>query len=296
MSIDQFDRDLFSAAPIGLAYVGQDGRWLKVNPQLAEFLGYSADQLQRMRFHDVTHPDDLEEDVAQVERLLRQNQGSYNLPKRYIRGDGSIVTADLNVRLLHDEHGKSACFVSAIQDHSRLQQRIQALENAAHHDTLTKIANRAGFYQAAEAALKRYRKHGVGFGLFYIDLDGFKMVNDSHGHLVGDQLLQEVATRLTGLIGTKGTAARLGGDEFALLLGDVTSGARLHRVYGRLHNTLAAPIVINGRLISVSASVGFAHCPADARSLPELLGHADGEMYARKNAAFSLRNPLRAAR
>lgn len=289
MTRDNSEADIFDHAPVGLARVGRDGTWLRVNRQLCDILGYSQEQLEKMRFQDVTHPDDLAANLAYVERMLEAECGSQTFPKRYIRGDGSIVEASLNVRLVQGENGKGSHFISVVQDMSPTSKRLETLEYRVRHDPLTRIRNRAGFLEKVRDAYRSYQRKGRGFALVYLDLDGFKIINDTCGHLTGDMLLKGVATRLVEAIGREGVAARMGGDEFATILNDVGSPEQLQQVRIRLQAMFAAPFMANRQNISVSASMGFAHCPTDARSLRTLLQHADRDMYRAKRSAFGAR-------
>ncbi len=276
---------IFDDAPIGLAKVGSDGTWLQVNRQLCDFLGYSEDRLQKMRFHDVTYPDDLPADVAQVERLLEHQGGSYNIPKRYVRSDGSVIHADLNVRFVKHANG-SGHFISSVQDLSQIHQRIAQLERFVRQDPLTRVCNRVGFFENLRESYRDYKRFGRGFALAYLDLDGFKAINDTLGHLTGDMLLRAVAERMVSAAGPHGLSARLGGDEFIIIFNDVSSPDRMQSVLKRLHAMFSVPFLANGQTVSITASIGFAHCPTDARALRELLEFADTKMYETKRATF----------
>ena len=283
MTRDTSDEDIFQQAPVGLARIGRDGAWLRVNHQLCDMLGYSREQLESMRFQDVTHPDDLAANLAHIDRMLVQNGGSQTFPKRYIRGDGSVVEASLNVRLVQDENGVGSHFISVVQNVSQTSRRLEKLEHRVRHDPLTRIRNRAGFLEKVRDAYRAYQRLGRSFALIYIDLDGFKIINDTRGHLTGDMLLKGVATRLAEAIGRDGIVARMGGDEFAIILNGIETTDQLDPVRARLLAMFAAPFRANHQNITVSASMGFAHCPADARTLRTVLQHADREMYRAKN-------------
>lgn len=285
----QAQDDAFSDAPVGLACLGLDGSWLKVNPQLCEMLDYEAEQLQMMRFQDVTHPEDLESDQLKIERLMLQRGGEYSLSKRLLRRDGSSIVVHLSVRLVLNEAEEAEHFVIAVHNMSKTHQRLEQLERRTRQDRLTKIRNRAGLIECLRDAYRAHQRHGAKFALAYLDLDGFKQINDTHGHVTGDMLLKGVAARLTDAVGRDGMVARMGGDEFAIVLHNLDSLDQMHTVGDRIQTAFAPPFFANGRHVSVSASIGYAHCPGDARSVRGLLQHADRDMYARKYAA----NPSR---
>lgn len=338
-------RTTFSEAPIGMALVGLDGRWLEVNDALCEIVGYSRERLMAMTFQDITHPDDLVSDLKLLRQVIDGDLPGYRLNKRYFHRDGNLVHVQLDVSLIHNDDGSPRYFISQIQDVServrldaelfqekerfevalasisdavfitdvsgRLEfvnsaveelfdqparqlvgrpiqdvvilrdevglhqlpllaglpaqhasllsgcARLQvaadadpviveydlaglkdaagelmgftltlqditqsraltmALEHQAHHDMLTGLMNRAGF----EKALARQCRDAVGaWCLLYLDLDRFKVVNDTAGHAVGDELLQALAVRMRSVLRAGDVLARLGGDEFGVIL------------------------------------------------------------------------------
>ncbi|WP_299843539.1 sensor domain-containing diguanylate cyclase [uncultured Roseovarius sp.] len=289
MTHDHSDEDIFQEAPIGLARIGRDGTWLRVNQQLCDILGYSQEQLEKMRFQDVTHPDDLADNLSHIEQLIAGKSSSQTFPKRYIRADGSVVKANLRVRLIQGANGEGGHFISVVEDMSPTSQRLETLEHRIRHDPLTRIRNRAGFLEVVRSAYRNFQHQGQGFALIYLDLDGFKLINDTCGHLCGDMLLKGVATRLVDTIGHEGVAARMGGDEFAAILNDVATPEPIQKVKAKLHAMFTAPFRANRQNITVSASMGFAHCPTDARSLRALLQHADRDMYMAKKGELAAR-------
>jgi diguanylate cyclase (GGDEF)-like protein len=160
----------------------------------------------------------------------------------------------------------------------------RALTARAHHDALTGLANRASFRDRLKNALARSRRRREAFGLFFIDLDGFKQVNDTLGHDAGDDLLREVAHRLSEAVRESDTVARLGGDEFAVLLeGPVTSDAMVE-LGGRVLRAIREPIHLEDGVAEVSASIGGARYPASGDNVDELLRRADEAMYEAKRS------------
>ncbi|WP_299843542.1 sensor domain-containing diguanylate cyclase [uncultured Roseovarius sp.] len=283
------DGNFFRKIPVGVACVDRDGSWLKANQRLCDTLGLTEDTLQHLRIHHVTHPDDLEPELTQMALLLRQNHGSFNMAKRFIRGDGSIFWADLNVSLVQASESQDTHFIMAVQDISETRQLIDHLEHKLRHDPLTRIRNRAGFTESVRAAFRRYERHGKGFALAYIDLDDFKKINDTLGHVGGDMLLKEVAGRLTHMIGQDGIVARIGGDEFAVVLNNAASMEQLNAAIFRLNSVFSVPMETSDRHVTISASVGLARCPLDAHSIHGLMQFADASMYAEKSAKLAPR-------
>ena len=284
MQHETAELDPFAHAPVGLARLGTNGAVQHVNKQLCDMLGYPAKKLTRMLFLDLVHPEDLEADKNKLAYLLRKGNGEISLVKRLLHATGKNVIVHLSIRMVYGRRGESDHFIVALQNLSRTHQRLEQLERRTRHDRLTNILNRAGFTEYVYDAFRTYQRLGTEFALAFLDLDGFKEINDTWGHATGDLVLKGVASRLTKAVGYDGVVARIGGDEFAILLRAIKHKDQLNAMNYRIQAALNAPLYINKRLIAVSASVGFAHCPNDAQSARALLQHADKKMYARKNA------------
>ena len=156
---------------------------------------------------------------------------------------------------------------------------VDHITHQARHDRLTGLANRLAFGEQLAAATERARERESPIALFYVDLDGFKPVNDEFGHEIGDELLCEVAERLLGCVRGGDSVARLGGDEFAILVDGIEGEAQLGAVSSRLEHSFDAPFVIQGHALAVRASIGRAVWPAEVHELDALLRHADAAMY-----------------
>lgn len=170
---------------------------------------------------------------------------------------------------------------------------IDRISHQARHDALTGLANRTFFSERFEGAVQSARETSTPLGLFYIDLDRFKHINDDLGHAAGDQLLCEVAARLLTNVRAGDTVARVGGDEFAIILRDATSPATLAAAASRVAHAFDEPFTIAGADIAVHASIGSATWPYDADELDRLMRHADASMYADKRATRLHAEPRR---
>jgi diguanylate cyclase (GGDEF)-like protein len=179
--------------------------------------------------------------------------------------------------LLDRLSGVAAHAVTAL-DNGRL---VDHITHQATHDQLTGAANRIGFHEKLAAATERAGEAGS-VALFYIDLDGFKPVNDQHGHETGDRLLQAVATRLEARVRAGDTVARLGGDEFAVLAEGITAPAQLDAITRRVERAFEEPLAVNAARIRITASVGRAVWPLDGGEPADLLRRADIAMYEAK--------------
>jgi diguanylate cyclase (GGDEF)-like protein len=183
--------------------------------------------------------------------------------------------------LLDRLSGVAAHAASALEN-GRL---IDHVTYQARHDGLTGLANRAFFTERMEGALDRARSSQAPLGLFFVDLDGFKAVNDERGHAVGDQLLCQVASRLLDRVRITDTVARLGGDEFAIVLSDVGSAAEIEKAAERVAEAFVEPFEVGDQKLTVGASIGRAIWPEDAAEVEALMRHADASMYRAKRAS-----------
>jgi diguanylate cyclase (GGDEF)-like protein len=180
--------------------------------------------------------------------------------------------------LLEKLNGVAALAAPALQN-GRL---IDELGRQVVHDSLTGVLNRTGFGRSVETVLAETMGGHARAGLLFVDLDGFKALNDSHGHQAGDLLLREVAERLRGTLRGDDTVARLGGDEFAVVLPRVTQSDEVHAAARRVHEALAEPFAVGGMSVQLSASVGEAISPDHGTTIDQLVRHADAEMYKEK--------------
>ncbi|QIN79380.1 diguanylate cyclase [Rubrobacter marinus] len=277
----------FEYAAIGMGLVAPDGRWLRVNRALCETLGYPEEELLGKTFQDITHPDDLDADLEQVGRLLSGESRTYRKEKRYFRKDGRTVWALLSVSAVHDEAGEVLYLISQVQDVTERKVLEEKLSHLAYHDALTGLPNRTLLEERIGHAFDRSGRTRAPVALLYLDLDGFKEVNDSLGHEAGDRLLTALARRIETRSRPADTVARLGGDEFCVLLEDIRGPGEAARIAGRLREYLAEPFDLPEGQVRVGVSIGVAEKGPndDGRTAGRLLCEADAEMYRTKKAA-----------
>ena len=274
----------FAHAPIGLALVSLEGRWLKVNAALCEWLGYSEAELLAQTFQEITHPDDLDTDLRQVERLVAGEIERYTMPKRYFTRTGDEVWGNLSVSLVRDDAGQPIHFISQVEDVSERRRLEIALQHLADHDHLTELWNRRAFEQHLRRQVAQCRRGAGPAALLIVDLDGFKQVNDTHGHAAGDALLVSVANTLRARLRASDCIARIGGDEFAVILSETRPEAVESVVESLAGQIRAACVEVGGRDVGVTASIGVAILDRDGPDEREALDAADRAMYARKGA------------
>jgi diguanylate cyclase (GGDEF)-like protein/PAS domain S-box-containing protein len=268
-------------APVGMTMVGLDHRFVEPNARLCQMLGYSDTELKTMTFNDVTHPEDLDLDLSLLEQLLARETEHYELEKRYLRADGSLLWGRLTVSAVRDRDGQARYFVSQIEDVTEFRAVQEKLQYRALYDTLTGLANRGLLVdRLTHALLPSRRPNQIALG--FCDLDHFKKVNDGHGHHSGDLVLKEVASRLLGVVRSGDTVARMGGDEFVLLLTDAGSVQQAQQVMERAREAVERPIDMDGATFRVGLSCGLALAEG-GESAETLLRHSDSALYAAKH-------------
>jgi diguanylate cyclase (GGDEF)-like protein/PAS domain S-box-containing protein len=211
----------FHASPHGVAIVGLDGRFLHVNQKLAEIVGYSVAELKDLTFQEITHPDDLDADMAQVDGLIAGEIDSYEMEKRYFTKDGHLIWVLLAVAMVREEDGTPRHFISQVLDISARKRLEAHTYDLANRDPITSLYNRRRFEEELKRQIGRCREDDASAALLLLDLDRFKNVNDSDGHVAGDRLIRLVGRALDERIADPDIAARIGGDEFAVILRDI---------------------------------------------------------------------------
>ena len=215
-------RELFSTAfheaPIGMAMIDPEGRWLLVNQALCELIGYSETELLERTLHDVTHPDDVPGQRVLIRELLAWRRTLHRLDKRYVHADGHVIWASVSISVVRDDSSAPLDFLGQVVDITERHQSEARLQHLADHDPLTGVLNRRRFEEELIRQLDRCRRYREQATLVMIDLDRFKEVNDAFGHAGGDETLQSVASALLGHVRSSDVLARVGGDEFAALL------------------------------------------------------------------------------
>ncbi len=267
----------------GMALVNTDGRWMQVNHSLCAMLGYSEDEMLAARLHDLTHPEDLGHELVNLDKLMSGALSNSQLEKRLRHKSGHDVWVLTSASVVRDAGGKPTHFIFQIQDITERKRAEEQVHFAAFHDALTGLPNRVLLSERMSLAVERAkRKRDYQFAVLFIDLDRFKVINDSLGHPAGDQLLVEIARRLESCLRTTDTVARLGGDEFAILL-DGTEGAYNPTVVAeRIQETLSLPFDLGGHEVYTSASIGIAFSITGYDSPDDILRDSDTAMYRAK--------------
>jgi diguanylate cyclase (GGDEF)-like protein/PAS domain S-box-containing protein len=277
-------RSAFDYAAIGMALVSTEGRWLQVNRSLCQLLGYTERELLATDFLTVTHPDDLGAALANIGQLLKGKAAASQMEKRYINKNGREVWVHWSVSLARDTYGKSVHFIFQIQDITDRRVAEQQLHHDAFHDALTGLPNRALFMDHLKLAIARsQRAERKMFAVLYLDLDRFKVINDSLGHTIGDQLLVGIADRLKFNLRPGDTVARLGGDEFTVLIEDIAEEKEAIQVAERIQKEMCSPFTLSGREVFTTVSMGIAPSATGYDRAEDILRDADTAMYRAKS-------------
>ncbi|MEU2307507.1 MULTISPECIES: putative bifunctional diguanylate cyclase/phosphodiesterase [Streptomyces] len=276
-------RAVFEGAAIGIGIADLDGHILQVNEALLRMFGLTQQALRSRRVQDWTHPDDAPQTWRLYDELVRGEREHYHVEKAFNRPDGTVLWTNLTVSLLRDADGSPQYQLALMEDTTERRLLHLRLRYEATHDALTGLPNRTLFFERLEKALAAGKDQR--FGLCYLDLDGFKTINDSLGHAAGDRLLVEVADRLQSCATAPGEmVARLGGDEFVALTTGPGTERTVDELAERIMNALVTPISIDGRDLLVRGSLGIVEGPAGERTAAEVLRSADITMYRAKSA------------
>jgi len=276
-------RAVFEGAAIGIGIADLEGNILQVNGALLRMFGITDAMAYGRKVQEWTHPEDAPQTWKLYDELVRGEREHYHVEKAFYRPDGTVLWTNLTVSLLRDADGNPQYQLALMEDTTERRLLNLRLRYEATHDALTGLPNRTFFFERLEKALGAGR--GQRYGLCYLDLDGFKTINDSLGHAAGDRLLVEVADRLQGCATAPGEmVARLGGDEFVALTTGTDTEREVDELAARIMNALIAPISIDGRDLTVRGSIGIVEGPAGERSPAEVLRSADITMYRAKSA------------
>lgn len=266
----------FRSAPTGMAMASADDfSLIDVNDALAQMLGYAREQLIGRRLHELTHIDDRgsfdPRGIATVAASV--------LEHRYIRHDGQIVWANTSVGKMADRGGHELVIVH-IQDVTESRRTAARLQWAASHDELTGLPNRTHFLDQLRRRLEGFEPGSI--AVLFIDLDNFKVINDSLGHAVGDELLRGMSERLRSVVGDRDLLGRFGGDEFIVMLDGLHMNMTPADIAERLRSEIALPLQVDDSELYVTGSIGIAYADRIGVTADELLRDADAAMYRAK--------------
>ncbi|NTV11612.1 MAG: EAL domain-containing protein [Zoogloea sp.] len=278
-------RSLFDNASEGLFQTTAEGCYLAANPALAKIYGYDTPQQLMVDLRNIDRQ--LYVDAGRREEFMREIEHSgvvREFVSRVRQRDGSVIWISENAYKVRASDGHFLYYEGTVRDVTASKQAEARLKFQAEHDQLTGLPNRVvleqRFIQAAAKADRTGRRQCIAF----LDLDNFKIINDSLGHGIGDQLLLEISQRLSHSLRVGDSVVRYGGDEFVLLLESDASNEAIGQLLERIRGVVSRPMLLDGREIAASCSIGVAFYPQDGTDLETLLKHADAAMYSAKAA------------
>jgi diguanylate cyclase (GGDEF)-like protein/PAS domain S-box-containing protein len=275
----------------GVLVFDRHGRVVYANNAAGRILSMSHDQMLARHVRDrrwqFLHEDGSPWSLAShpAAETLQTGRTQRGVVMGVQKPSGAIAWLSLSARVAPDEQGRPCGAIATFTDISERRTILERLQHQAHHDQLTNLANRRLFHQELDRAISRAERHGCAVALVYMDLDGFKRINDTLGHRAGDQVLRTLAERLTAATREEELISRYGGDEFVALLNMLPSPSREVAAFmERMSATVSEPIQLDAGAVRVGASLGASTYPHDGRSAEQLLHHADAAMLAIKSA------------
>ncbi len=280
---EQRYRSIFENALEGIYQTSPSGQYLNFNPALARIYGYDT-------------PEDLVQGIADIQRQLYVEPGKraefihlmetfgevHNFEAQVYRKNGDIIWISENAHVVRDADGQLLFYEGTVEDISERKNYERMIEYQATHDSLTGLPNRTLLADRLQQCINYAELYGTKLAVAFVDLDQFKLINDSMGHHVGDELLVTMAGRLFACVQESDTVVRLGGDEFVLLLTTLQKVEDIAQSMERILSSVAAPCAIEGRDFVVSCSIGISLYPDDGLDANTLLKNADSAMYKAK--------------
>lgn len=277
----QLSATVFTHAREGITITNAQGTILDINEAFTQITGYSRDEVigQNPRLlNSKRQPPEFY--AAMWQSLLEKGHWSGEVWNK--RKNGELYAEMLSITAVDNPETGTRHYVGLFSDISDSKAHQQQLEHIAQYDILTDLPNRMLFADRLLQAMAQTQRRNNQLAVFYLDLDGFKAINDNHGHNVGDSLLITVAQRIKAVLREGDTLARLGGDEFAAILVDINGSLDCLPVLNRMLHAAAEPVVVDHTLLRVSASIGYTLFPKDNVDADQLLRHADHAMYIAK--------------
>lgn len=274
---------IFNHAIEGIYQTTPDGKYLNFNPALARIYGYESVEALARGISDIQKQLYVDPGKrAEFITLMRERGVVKNFEAQVYRKNGDIIWISENAREVHDSQGRLMFYEGTVEDITERKNYQQEIEYQATHDGLTGLPNRTLLSDRLQQCISFADRYHEKLAVAFIDLDQFKLINDSMGHHVGDQLLVEMAQRLSACVRESDTLVRLGGDEFVMLLNGLQKMEDITQSMQRILSTVAQPFVINGWDYTVSCSIGVSLYPDDGRDPGDILKHADAAMFKAK--------------
>lgn len=284
VSEDRFHKAM-DTAPIGMAIISLDGKFVEVNKALCDLVGYPKNELIKLTFQQITHPDDLAIDVANSQKLIDGKINLNQIEKRYIRKNGDIIWVQLTASVLRNSNtNKPLYFIAQVEDITERKHNEERIRYLAYHDSLTNLPNRRLLLDRLVVAIDFAKRHHIILALLFLDLDKFKDVNDTLGHDVGDELLKAAAVRLNASLRSVDTISRISGDEFVIILNGIQSPDEAGHIANKIIGNMSNRFLIGGHELYIGCTIGISIYPKDGIEISDLMKKADLAMYTAKAA------------
>jgi diguanylate cyclase (GGDEF)-like protein/PAS domain S-box-containing protein len=277
-------RSIFENAIEGIFQSTLDGQYLVANPALAAIYGYESSAALISALNNIQHqlyvlPTRRDEFVKEITTKGKV----HNFQSQIYRKDKSIIWISENARLVYDKDNQPIYYEGTVEDITELKNHAVEIEYQATHDNLTGLPNRYILNDRLQQSINFASRYSTKLAIVFVDLDQFKLINDSMGHSVGDQLLVSVSKRISNNVRDIDTVVRLGGDEFVILIPNVQTRQDIELSLGRLLNHMSAPLNINDFNFSITCSMGISVYPDDGKDPDTLLKNADSAMFKAKH-------------
>jgi diguanylate cyclase (GGDEF)-like protein/PAS domain S-box-containing protein len=255
------------------------GNFIFVNDAMCRGMGYTKEELIGMNYQILAAKEDVEVVYRDFNRVFRTGEPMKGLSYKFIQKNGMVGFGELSVSAIKDETGKVVAFRGVARDVTERKRLERELNDIATHDFLTGLPNRMLLQDRLNVALAAAKRNKTKLAVMMLDLDRFKVVNDTYGHSLGDKVLRAAGERLVTLVRMSDTIARVGGDEFLVLLPKITRIEDSVRVARKILDAFRKPFVINSYKIRITNSVGIAIYPEDGEDSEALLRNSDIAMY-----------------
>ena len=272
---------VFTHSQEGIIITDANNCIVDVNPACLQMTGYSREEMLGANPSLLSSDKQSQEFYDEMWKTLAES-GHWQGEVINRRKSGEVYSEWLSIDTMYDDKGRLQHYVAVFSDITYIKEHKARLEQIAYNDALTGLPNRLLLRDRMQQALAQAKRHERLVAVCYLDLDGFKPINDSYGHKAGDQVLIEMGRRLQQAVRTGDTVARLGGDEFVLLMLDLYSIGELEQILGRLLQAIMQPFALPDENVTVSASIGIALHPLDDSEADTLLRHANQAMYEAK--------------
>jgi diguanylate cyclase (GGDEF)-like protein/PAS domain S-box-containing protein len=274
-------RTVMGSSAFGIALAGMDGFFQVVNASICDLLGHDEAWFLTRRIRDMAHPEDVEAVLQERARLLSGSTDRGAASLRLVRADGTTVWVRYVAVVIRNADGDPNLLMVQVEDITAEHDAQEALAYQAIHDPLTGLHNRAWILDILKADLRAAKRTGTSVGTLFVDLDNFKVVNESLGHAAGDEVLSTVANRIVAALRPGDRVGRFGGDEFVIVVQDVRDVSEIERCAERVSAAIAEELQVQGHRIVPTASIGIA--VSSSTSMPEgLLRDTDSALHRAK--------------